>query len=176
MKQIKTLLTGILISTIMISSLLFPINAKAMDTSGDCGETVKWTFADGTVTISGTGQMTDYLADSPWYQSEDVEKVIINKGVTSVGENAFEGCSNLESVTLPSTITNIGGGAFEECRKLETITIDKKAQNIGIGSGAFYACTSLKTISASISHVYSGAFSGCSGLESFEVTYDGWGV
>ena len=59
-------------------------------------DNLTWTLtADGTMTISGTGPMRDYFHDSPATQKEDsVERVVIEDGVTSIGNYAFDSCSN----------------------------------------------------------------------------------
>ena len=90
-------------------------------TTGDC----EWTFDDtiGTLTVSVpdtnvTGAMGDYrfVAQRPWNNFIDsITKVVIESGVTSVGNNAFNGCSNLTEVVLPDTVTSIGTRAFYIC-------------------------------------------------------------
>ena len=78
-----------------------------------------WTLdAEGTMTISGSGEMKSYrIPDSPATQKKDsVNKVVIQEGVTSIGEYAFNGCSSLTSIEIPESVTSIGNGAFEWCR------------------------------------------------------------
>ena len=105
--------------------------------SGNCGTTnheseVTWELAftstTGILTISGTGAMKDYGApdDQPWkdYRSS-ITSVVIEDGVTSIGDYAFEGCNNanLTSVTIPASVTSIGGSAFSSCSSLSSVTI-----------------------------------------------------
>ena len=76
---------------------------RASATSGTCGENLTWTMDDrGTVTISGTGPMTDYpvAGTSPWtHPGDDIRNniygVIVENGVTSIGQNAFFDCRNI---------------------------------------------------------------------------------
>ena len=93
--------------------------------SGSCGENVTWTLtADGTLTISGTGAMTDYTYDSrsPWYSCRTyIKRVVMQQGVTSIGDLAFWDCSGLTSVTIPDGVTSIGGKAFYYCDSLTDV-------------------------------------------------------
>ena len=93
--------------------------------SGSCGENVTWTLtADGTLTISGTGAMTDYTYDSrsPWYSCRTyIKRVVMQQGVTSIGDHAFWDCSGLTSVTIPDGVTNVGQSAFWACSSLTDI-------------------------------------------------------
>ena len=116
--------------------------------SGSCGENVTWTLtADGTLTISGTGAMTDYTYDSrsPWYSCRTyIKRVVMQQGVTSIGDRAFWDCSGLTSVTIPDGVTSIGDSAFSGCTSLTTVTIPGSVTNVG--QYAFYNCSSLTDI------------------------------
>ena len=80
-------------------------------------DNLTWTLtADGTLTISGTGAMKDYNNDdnpSPVYNNSDVKKIVIEDGVTSIGNSAFDSCRNLTSVTIPDSVTSIGKDALD---------------------------------------------------------------
>ena len=116
--------------------------------SGSCGENVTWTLtADGTLTISGTGAMTDYTYDSrsPWYSCRTyIKRVVMQQGVTSIGDHAFWDCSGLTSVTIPDGVTSIGGDAFSGCAALTSVTIPGSVTNVG--QYAFSGCSSLTDI------------------------------
>ena len=116
--------------------------------SGSCGENVTWTLtADGTLTISGTGAMTDYTYDSrsPWYSCRTyIKRVVMQQGVTSIGDLAFWDCSGLTSVTIPDGVTSIGGDAFSGCAALTSVTIPGSVTNVG--QDEFYNCSSLTDI------------------------------
>ena len=116
--------------------------------SGSCGENVTWTLtADGTLTISGTGAMTDYTYDSrsPWYSCRTyIKRVVMQQGVTSIGDLAFWDCSGLTSVTIPDGVTSIGGDAFSGCAALTSVTIPGSVTNVG--QDAFDNCSSLTDI------------------------------
>ena len=153
-------------------------SASSIIASGCCGATsdddssvksVKWELStDGTLTISGTGAMEDYTAASkrPWHANkEQIRKVCIEDGVTSVAKNAFNGCINLKSVTLGKNIASIGNYAFKNCSSLTAISLPETLTNIG--GMAFMGCSALKevTIPKAVTKVAGGAFNDCTSLE-----------
>ena len=144
--------------------------------SGTCGENLTCTFdtETGLLTISGTGEMAIYVnmgpSVFPWdsYPSS-IKTVIIEDGVTSIGNYAFAGCSNLTSVTIPNSVKSIGWGVFEDCSSLPSVTIPNSVTYIG--KDAFYGCTSFTsiTIPNSVTSIGEWAFRGCSGLTSVTI-------
>ena len=141
--------------------------------SGTCGDNVRWTFesCNGTLSIFGTGPMADYdYKGTPWYPyRQSITSITIANGVTSIGEWAFHGCTNLTSVTIPSNVTNIGGSAFYYCISLTSITIPNSV--INISDFAFYHCTALSSISIpnSVTSIGIMAFDSCTGLTSITI-------
>lgn len=101
--------------------------AKSDTINGTCGENLTWLLdEDGTLTISGTGAMTNYSVgnNAPWYRyAEQIQKVVIETGATSVGNFAFYNLSNLAQVELPNTILTIGEWAFHMCSRLSEIVL-----------------------------------------------------
>ena len=96
--------------------------------SGTCGDNVQWIFesCNGTLTISGTGAMVHYWAyeDIPWWNYRgSIQRIVIEEGVTTIGNHAFVQCSNLTSVYLPNTLTAISYLAFGHCTGLPTLVI-----------------------------------------------------
>jgi len=95
--------------------------------SGKAGN-LKWTFSKGTLTIKGKGEMDGYFVYSPpWTagsqdEGDAITTVVIEEGVTSIGDSAFAYLRNLTSVTIPESVTSIGAEAFTGCGKL-SITI-----------------------------------------------------
>ena len=97
--------------------------------SGTCGDNVSWLLDDsGTLTISGTGEMYNYndyytyFNKTPWYDyRSDIKKIIIQNGVTSIGEYAFQQCTSMTSITIPYGVTNIGKKAFSWCTDFESV-------------------------------------------------------
>ena len=141
--------------------------------SGTCGKNVTWSLENGVLTISGTGAMTDYSSYTsvPWYsQRSSINLVIVSNDVTSIGNNAFSGCSNLASVTIPNSVINIGYKAFDHCISLPSLTIPNSVTSIGYN--AFYECRSLTsvTIPNSVTSIATDAFGYCSQLASVHIT------
>ena len=130
--------------------------------NGTCGEDLIWTLKNGVLTITGTGAMTNYgWHDAPW---DYPAKVIIGRGVASIGDRAFEGCYALTTVTIPDSVASIGDHAFGECYALTTVTIPDSVTSIG--DYVFYGCSALTkvTLSNSVTSIGDRAFSGCSAL------------
>ncbi|MBQ1377708.1 MAG: leucine-rich repeat domain-containing protein, partial [Lachnospiraceae bacterium] len=120
---------------------IFGIRSVTVDaaTSGKCGTNATWSYENGTLTISGTGEMRDYSSGAqPWkdYRYEIV-KVVVNEGIINVGESAFNGASNLKEVILADSIKRIGTVAFSGC-KFESIELPKYLTYLGWG--AFNNC------------------------------------
>ena len=98
-----------------------------------CGENLTWSLDDGVLTISGTGDMTDFMFGGPWGYSPTA--VVIEEGVTSIGECAFYQNSWIESIRLPSTLASIGEDAFYKCYSLESITVADGNKNYRSAGG-----------------------------------------
>ena len=154
---------------------LLPAAFADSSTSGACGDNLTWTLdGDGTLTISGTGKMwdSDYYNDYdvPWADFlASIEKVVISKGVTSIGNEAFKWCERLTNVTIPDSITSIGNSAFYDCSSLTSVTIPDSVTSIG--EWAFYGCSSLTsvTIPHGVTSIGGAAFWGCSSLTSVTI-------
>ena len=154
---------------------LLPAAFADSSTSGKCGDNLTWTLdGDGTLTISGTGKMwdSDYYNDYdvPWADFlASIEKVVISKGVTSIGNEAFKWCERLTNVTIPDSITSIGNSAFYDCSSLTSVTIPDSVTSIG--EWAFYGCSSLTsvTIPHGVTSIGGAAFWGCSSLTSVTI-------
>ena len=145
------------------------IFAQDCDYSGTTGP-LNWCLKDGTLTISGEGEMPDYFVYTddyaPWFEYRtSIHIGIIEAGVTNIGNHAFFECTSMVSITIPSSITTIGE-SFVYCISLTSITIPDGVKSIG--GGAFYYCYSLTsiTISNSVTSIGYGAFYFCLGLTS----------
>ena len=164
---------------------LLPMLAMA-DDSGSCGDNVTYTFVSstGTLTIQGSGAMKDNSSESsvPWYSYRtNIKTVIIEDGVTSIGDGAFWGCSGLTSVTIPNSVTSIGEIAFSGCSGLQKVIVPDIAAWCGISFGdnpLYYANhiysdenTEIKdlVIPNSVTSIGRGAFRYCSDLTSVTI-------
>ena len=136
--------------------------------SGNCGEHVTFVLdSDGVLTISGSGDMSNYSYNqsAPWGRSL-VKTISIEIGVTSIGNHAFRGCSWLTSLAIPKGVTSIGDYAFDNCNGLTSVTIPEGMTSIG--DYAFYGCSGLTsvTIPKSVTSIGDSVFDNCSGLTS----------
>ena len=169
------------------------------------GDGLYWELTDdGTLTISGFGTMPNYgfinskysgqkkFEKRPWHKnSQDIIKIIIEYGVTTIGDGIFYECKNLksaeiansvetigewafygcgmESIVLPNSVTSIKGVAFGQCENLTTIVIPNSV--ISIGRVVFSGCKSLKEIQIpnSVTELGGHAFDGCVSLTSITI-------
>lgn len=148
---------------------LFCLPVFAAEESGSCGANVVWTYDDGTLTIEGSGAMTDYASRSeqPWADlAEDITAIRVNNGVTKVGDYAFYYCYNASAVILASSVTEIGEAAFWGCASLDGVTLPENLT--AIGDFAFGSCADLNDLAvpASVTSLGDRVFEGCSDLNS----------
>ncbi len=160
-----------------IEPALDPAAEEDAPTSGSCGENLTWTLgADGTLTVSGNGPMTDYEWDddqseitAPWADSKDrIRKVVLEDGVTSIGNEAFDGCGNLTEVQLPDGLTRIGEFGLQACGFTEIALPESLTE---FGDGAFYGCSALQTIElpSGITEIFMYLFCECTSLASVTI-------
>lgn len=185
----KTLKNGMVLLLTLLLTLTLSLPAYAEE-GGVCGDDLQWSFSGGTLTITGSGEMTDFPESemSPWYDlRQQITAVSLPSGLTSVGDLAFYGCEELTAVTLPDSVTRVGDYAFAECAELLTVRLGSGVTEIGecafracekltavtlpyslttIGSMAFYRCASLAaiTVPASVSSMGVSVFAYCTGL------------
>ena len=177
MKTRKLRLVSALLAVAMMLALL-PTAAFAEDSTTikyDCGENGNNVIATldtvtGTLTISGTGKMADYdKKPQPWAdQRDNIKKLVVENGVTSIGDSAFRdydalidadmskassleviktsfpGCDVLESVKLNEGLVEIGGSAFNSCKNLKKIHIPSTVT--AIGGYCFERCSGLEEV------------------------------
>ena len=131
------------------------LNVTSVDGNGGfCGKTnerdVVWTYNanDNCVTISGSGDMADYYAQSrpaPW-SNRTVQEVYVNENITAIGNYAFAHQSELSTITLPSSLLTIGNAAFgyAQSDKLKSIHIPSSVKTLG--REVFFECYGLRTV------------------------------
>ncbi len=158
--------------------------------SGTLGDNLTWTLdGNGLLTVSGAGEMHSPGPYNAWQPYRDhirsvviedgvttvgqsafrdciyLETVTLPEGLTKIGQNAFNGCSALRTVSIPSTLVTISGLAFHYCENLEAITLPEGLTSIG--KYAFVYCAKLQTVRIpdTVTTIGEGAFQLCYGLE-----------
>jgi len=99
----------------IISIALCIIMCFSMLCIASAEETAKWELKDGVLTVSGSGVIGDFKSETeaPWYDKVmDVKKIVVNEGITRIGDYAFYGCSNAESIEIPNSVESIGLNAL----------------------------------------------------------------
>ncbi|MBE6574120.1 MAG: hypothetical protein E7652_06985 [Ruminococcaceae bacterium] len=142
------------------------LEGSKVDTEPITGQTT-WDLTSGTLTIGGVGEMDNYSwgTDIPWQASrEEIKTIVIESGVTSVGDYAFESCTKVTSVTIPDTVTSIGKRAFYDCESLTSLTLPDAITFIG--NGAFYFCDKLTSVNipTSVKTIDEDAFNYCKAI------------
>lgn len=117
--------------------------------SGECGvegSNITWTIDNGsTLLISGEGAMVDWDSkDSPWFNNDSIQRIVLEDGITNIGNQAFCNCRALTAIEIPDSVTIIGAEAFLNCEALTQFTVP--AQVTSIGTAALSACSSLAEI------------------------------
>ena len=147
------------------------------EAGGTCGDDLTWTLSDGTLIISGTGEMYEYgwindgddYVPAPWCTDElldTIRKVVVNPGVTGIGKCAFAYCRNLTAVSLPNTLIYLDANVFYCCERLTSIVIPEGVE--WVSGDLFFYCTSLRTVSLPSTLCNTGGctFAGCTSLQS----------
>ena len=142
-----------------------------------------WSISNNTLTITGTGAMPDYTTTVPWYNyRSSIKSVIINDGITRIGDYAFNHCSSLSSITIPESVTSIGNSAFNRCSRLSNISVDNANAVFASQDGVLFSKTKTTlirypseklereySIPESVMSIGNNAFSYCSNLSSITI-------
>ena len=165
-------------AAMLLLLLLTTVSAWA-DLSGKCGSNLYYNYQSSTQrlmiyngTDSPNGSMTNYDDDAghpaPWKSCRgEIKKVVIDEGVTSIGNYVFSGCTALIDVTIASTVTSIGNRAFQNCTSLPSIHLPDNVARIG--TMAFNNCWSLSSITlpSTMVSIEDFAFWNCGALTVF---------
>lgn len=129
---------------------------------------------DGVLTIWGTGEIADFAEPNvesedeypvPWiYWLDGFDTVIVEDGITTIGQNTFSCLNNIKYITLPDSVTTIDDAACVSCENLVSIELGNNVETIG--TGAFYGCYSLPSIELpdSLLSISSTVFQNCISL------------
>lgn len=185
-------LLACLVALILVLSVSAGVRANA---SGTCGDDLTWSLTGGTLTVTGSGEMTDYPEQTmaPWYDRRgEIRSLSLPEGLTSIGDLAFYGCEELTVVNIPDTVTSIGKYAFAGCTGMTMLDLGSGLQTVeenafsdcvslaalqlpegirSIGTKAFYRCESIPalTVPEGVEHLGVSAFAYCKNLVSAKV-------
>lgn len=186
-----------LMAVLLCVMLLIPVipTALAEGESGSCGAALTWSLSAGTLTITGSGEMENYTEQNmaPWYDlREEIIRLSLPEGLTSIGNLAFYDCQELMTVTVPASVRTIGSYAFAKCTGMGILNLGGGVQTIGesafsdcytlaalslpsslqrLSNKAFYRCESIPTVNvpSSVTHIGMSAFAYCKKLVSADI-------
>ena len=184
-RLLSILLAAVMVLTMLPLGLVDTAYAATVVDSGSCGkngDNVTWKLtSDGTLTISGTGDMADFeLLDTkrwwlgtntPWCGiRQSIERIKIDNGVTSIGIGAFFDCFNLNEICFGENLEEIRGNAFYDCIALAKVAIPDSVTSIG--DLAFCACGLTEvTIPGNVASMGQGVFASCKNLTDVVIQY-----
>ena len=134
--------------------------------SGQLTETASWSFNNGKLTVSGTGDIPAFtLFNALAPVREQITEVVVENGITDLGFKAFESCTALTKATLPGSLKTVASDSFR-FSGLKSVSIPEGVQMIG--GSAFMYCAGLEsvTLPQSLHAVHTAAFQGCTALKS----------
>ncbi|MBQ9844988.1 MAG: leucine-rich repeat protein [Oscillospiraceae bacterium] len=104
-------------------------------TGGNVTDSIYWNFSEeeGSLAIYGEGAMPDFEEDeyAPWYMHRDyISEIIVDEGITTIGDYAFYDCYNADTIVIPDGITYIGNLAFYNCEQVNSIRIPDTVKTI----------------------------------------------
>ncbi|MBQ7397417.1 MAG: leucine-rich repeat domain-containing protein, partial [Clostridia bacterium] len=133
-------------------------------------ESVWWTYENGTLIFDGDGAMAEYNLSRPWgAYGDSVTTIVIEEGVTTIADFAFQGFTALESIEIPQGVVKIGVQAFDGCSALKSIDMPDSVTQLGMN--AFHACTVLESIKLSngLDMISKGVFENCRSLTTLAI-------
>ena len=169
-------------SVILLLAFVLPLlPAPSFAADGMCGDALFWSYRANVLTISGEGDMYDFVQKdskdgektaAPWKRmyGTSIAKVVIEEGCTGVGEYAFYGYAQLGDVSFARSVKKIGKYAFSDCKNLRRVTLPDATEYVG--SCAFNGCTSLKYVDfgSAACTVSDNAFYGDTALETLNLS------
>ena len=159
-----------------------PPEPRDVSASGTVTESISWTLEHGVLTVSGTGEIPNYIStaewgtweilernDPPWTDyRNDVLEVRVEQGITVIGACAFTGMGNLEKVTIAGSVKTIWWDAFSNAWKLSEINLNEGTEQIM--QCAFYnACPQTLTIPSTVTDMGCDTLNGLWHTENFVV-------
>ena len=167
-RTISFILTIALLVTITYTQAPITVFGDENIDQGKCGPKASYVIdSEGTLTISGTGDVTSTNWDS---FSDQTQKIVIEDGITSIPYAAFYNFKNVTDVIMIGSLKTIGANAFEGCAALKNITFSNKLNKIE--EKAFLNCISIRNIELpdSLKTIENEVFSGCTNLNEIKMS------
>ena len=205
MRKHRVLLISAVVAIMVFACGIITSNAAEIVESGECGvdgNNITWVLDnEGVLVLSGFGEMKDYNSDyytgswnsdiNPFYSLSEnlkIDRIVIEEGITRIGNRAFQGCKECKQVSIPDSVTDIGCKAFEFCESLQTVHLPSGIKsidgtfglcynltsvNIPVGvemiSGEAFSQTSIEEISIPDTVKTLSGFSGCNNITSITI-------
>ena len=199
MKRVISLLVSFILALTLITGINLSNSHASTIISKTGTDGITWTLdSSGTLTLSGSGAMSDIesgYADGTGYCPVDwtdedkyehmkwhynyknsIKKIVVEDGITRIGQYAFYGCNNVTSISIPSGV-EVGAYAFASCTSLTSASIPDSVTFVGLSwniNGTCYAfkdCTQLKTlvIGKNVNLSTQAAFMDCTSLSDLTI-------
>ena len=175
-KRVLIILLGLMLLVMAFAAGQAFADEPTVVDGGRCNDSIKWSYSsDGTLRIYGKGKMPDYASSGknnavPWKSYiDEISKVVVEKGITTIGNNNFDSMDNVTEFVLPEGLTSIGEYSFSYCKTITSITLPSTIKNIG--DRAFFNDKKVKSIylPSSLKTIGEDAFYDCFELENIEI-------
>ena len=162
MKKVVSFVLLLCVVLSMVCLITASVSAASSGSIGSC----EWVLDGAVLTVKGKGSMG---SSSSWPWGKTFTKLVVEEGVTDIGQNAFANCTSLTEVVLPSTLRTVNSGAFKGCTALKSIALPDGVATIDYK--AFDGCVSLKeiVIPKSVSNFSMAEFGECENLKRITV-------
>ena len=167
-KRIVSAVTAVAVTltAVVVFDVPKKITAAAASGSG-------WSLDDkGKLTIENNTGMTNWKRWKDGWDGDAglVKSVVIQDGVTSIGETAFSACNAMSSIAIPNSVTSIGKNAFNGCKKMSSIAIPNSVTSIDDYAFSYCEALSSITIPNGVTSIGNTAFAHCTGLSSITIS------
>lgn len=148
-------LQSVLLALCLLLTMAAPVSATEIAETdaparaeNQCGESMTWAYADGVLTISGSGAMDDFEQDAPWAaHKKDITRVVLSGSISYIGARAFTNFDALTAVDFGNSLYEIGKEAFKSCDGLTEVWLPASFKVFGEAS--FMSCSGLTAIHCS---------------------------
>ena len=153
-KTMQRIIVIVLALVLLLSVIAPAVMASEVETTAatetetrgefECGDDLVWSYANGKLTITGTGAMDDYEGDAPWAAYKNEITTVVMEGVTYVGAKAFDDYDAITEVYFGTALKELGAQAFRSCEGLTAVYMPKSHKVYG--EECFLNCSNLKEI------------------------------